>query len=190
MKIVKRNGNLVDFNKDKIINAINKAFIEVDGRLYETDTAFGIAEEIEQHYKENLNVEEIQDMVENGLMSTKRKDVAKAYVLKREERSVEEIQDMVEDYLMRSERKDVAKAYIRYRYKKEISRKHKKDWNDALSNTIMAKDVKNQNANVDEYSFGGRVGETADLVMRKFALIVFQKWLEKITKKIEFISMI
>lgn len=138
MKIVKRNGNLVDFNKDKIINAINKAFIEVDGRLYETDTAFGIAEEIEQHYKENLNVEEIQDMVE--------------------------------DYLMRSERKDVAKAYIRYRYKKEISRKHKKDWNDALSNTIMAKDVKNQNANVDEYSFGGRVGETADLVMRKFAL--------------------
>lgn len=138
MKIVKRNGNLVDFNKDKIINAINKAFIEVDGRLYETDTAFGIAEEIEQHYKENLNVEEIQDMVE--------------------------------DYLMRSERKDVAKAYIRYRYKKEISRKHKQDWNDALSNTIMAKDVKNQNANVDEYSFGGRVGETADLVMRKFAL--------------------
>ena len=138
MKIVKRNGDYVDFNKDKIVNAINKAFIEVDGCLYETDTALGIANEIEQHYKENLGVEEIQDMVE--------------------------------DYLMRSERKDVAKAYIRYRYKKEVSRKLKQDWNDALSNTIMAKDVKNQNANVDEYSFGGRVGETADFVMRKFAL--------------------
>lgn len=139
MTIIKRNGDIVDFNKEKIINAINKAFIEVDSRLYETDTAIGIAEEIERINKEKIL-------------------------------GVEEVQDLVEEYLMRSERKDVAKAYIRYRYKKEISRKHKKDWNDSLSNTLMAKNVQNQNANVDEYSFGGRVGETADFVMRQFAL--------------------
>lgn len=139
MTIIKRNGDIVDFNKEKIINAINKAFIEVDSRLYETDTAIGIAEEIERINKEKIL-------------------------------GVEEVQDLVEEYLMRSERKDVAKAYIRYRYKKEISRKHKKDWNDSLSNTLMAKNVQNQNANVDEYSFGGRAGETADFVMRQFAL--------------------
>lgn len=139
MTIIKRNGDIVDFNKEKIVNAINKAFIEVDSRLYETDTAIGIAEEIECINKEKVL-------------------------------GVEEVQDLVEEYLMRSERKDVAKAYIRYRYKKEISRKHKKDWNNSLSNTLMAKNVQNQNANVDEYSFGGRVGETADFVMRQFAL--------------------
>ena len=44
--IIKRDGTIVPFNKDKIINAINKAFIEVDGQLYEDDTAQDIADEI------------------------------------------------------------------------------------------------------------------------------------------------
>ena len=48
MLIVKRDGTQVQFDKDKIINAINKAFIEVDSKLYETDTAYDIAVEIEQ----------------------------------------------------------------------------------------------------------------------------------------------
>ena len=38
-KVEKRNGEFVDFNKQKIIDAINAAFIEVDGTLYEEDTA-------------------------------------------------------------------------------------------------------------------------------------------------------
>ena len=95
VQILKRDGSLVPFNKNKIIVAINKAFLEVDGTLYETDTATDIANEIGE------------------------------YVAKRNGRvSVENIQDMVEDYLMRSERKDVARSYIRYRYKKEVSRNY------------------------------------------------------------------
>ena len=139
MTIIKRNGNIVDFDRDKIVKAINKAFVEVDGKLYETDTANGIADEIALLNKEKLL-------------------------------GVEEIQDLVEDYLMRSERRDVARAYIRFRYRKEMSRKAKKDWYASISDKLMAKDVKNQNANVDEHSFGGRVGEASDLVMRQFAL--------------------
>ena len=139
MTIIKRNGNIVDFDRDKIVKAINKAFIEVDGKLYETDTANGIADEIALLNKEKLL-------------------------------GVEEIQDLVEDYLMRSERRDVARAYIRFRYRKEMSRKAKKDWYASISDKLMAKDVKNQNANVDEHSFGGRIGEASDLVMRQFAL--------------------
>ena len=84
--------------------------------------------------------------------------------------TVEDIQDLVEDYLMRSERRDVARAYIRFRYRKEMSRKAKKEWYTSISDKLMAKNVKNQNANVDEHSFGGRVGEASDLVMRQFAL--------------------
>ena len=139
MTIIKRNGNIVDFDRDKIVKAINKAFIEVDGKLYETDTANSIADEIALLSKENLL-------------------------------GVEEIQDLVEDYLMRSERRDVARAYIRFRYRKEMSRKAKKEWYTSISDKLMAKNVKNQNANVDEHSFGGRVGEASDLVMRQFAL--------------------
>ena len=39
-KIIKRNGNIVEFDRDKIINAINKAFIEADGELYEDETEY------------------------------------------------------------------------------------------------------------------------------------------------------
>ena len=46
MNVIKRNGDIVAFDKNKIISAINKAFIEVDGQLYETDTANSISEDI------------------------------------------------------------------------------------------------------------------------------------------------
>lgn len=141
VQILKRDGSLVPFNKNKIIVAINKAFLEVDGTLYETDTATDIANEIGE------------------------------YVAKRNGRvSVENIQDMVEDYLMRSERKDVARSYIRYRYKKEVSRNYSTDFIDAIKEKLNATNVQNQNANVDEASFGGRTGEATEVVTKQLAL--------------------
>ena len=122
MLIVKRDGTQVQFDKDKIINAINKAFIEVDSKLYETDTAYDIAVEIEQTARQ----------------------------LAKEDRllSVEAIQDLVEDYLMRSERKDVARAYIRYRYKKEILRQTSKTYDGILELVEMQNDeLKEENSN-------------------------------------------
>lgn len=46
--VLKRNGDYVPFDKKKILSAINKAFLDVDGRLYETDTAADIAADIEK----------------------------------------------------------------------------------------------------------------------------------------------
>ena len=46
MSVIKRDGSKVAFDATKIVDAINKAFIEVDGTLYETDTATDIAIEI------------------------------------------------------------------------------------------------------------------------------------------------
>ena len=136
--IVKRNGSKEPFNKQKIINAINKAMIEVDGDLYETETAQSIADDIFEYGPSPLTVEEIQDMVE--------------YLL------------------MESERKDVAKAYIRFRFKKEMARRHHEDFINAISQKIQGTNIENQNANVDEQSFGGRYGEAADLLMKQYAL--------------------
>ena len=138
-QIIKRDGSKVPFDKEKIITAINKAFLEVDQQLYETDTANDIAEEIE--------------------LIAKTKDL-----------TVEEVQDLVEEYLMRSERKDVAKSYIRFRYKKEVIRERKDDFFNTIENKLMAKDVKNQNANMDEKSFGGRVGEASSIMTKQYAL--------------------
>ena len=102
-QIVKRDGTFVPFDKDKIIRAINGAMLEVDGQIYEYDTAKDIANDIEKDLIERYS---------SPLKNSSDLFTITAYV------SVENIQDMVEDYLMRSERRDVARAYIRYRYKK------------------------------------------------------------------------
>ena len=141
MVIIKRDGSTVSFDANKIINAINKAFVEVDGKVYENDTATDIAQEIGRK-------------VDASPTAT----------------TVEQIQDWVEEYLMRSERPDVARAYIRYRYKKEVARNFEHDFIDAVIEKLDASDVQNQNANVDEHSFGGRTGEASSVMTKRLAL--------------------
>ena len=84
--------------------------------------------------------------------------------------SVEEIQDIVEDKLMACNRKDVARSYIRYRYKREMLRNQDSDLMKEIREKVMASNVENQNANVDERSFGGRMGEARNSIMKKYAL--------------------
>lgn len=86
------------------------------------------------------------------------------------DRSVEEIQDIVESCLMESDRKDVAREYIRYRYKREAIRNDTHGFLASLKPKIEALDIQNQNANLDERSFGGRIGEAANEMMRQYAL--------------------
>ena len=146
MNVVKRNGDIVPFDKQKIISAINSAFMDVDGQIYETDTAKDIAHDIEKDFKF------IQSHIKTHIPS------------------VEQVQDAVEDYLMRSERRDVARAYIRHRYKREVAREKRDDFLDAIGEKLSASNVQNQNANVDEMSFGGRVGEASSLLTKTYAL--------------------
>ena len=84
--------------------------------------------------------------------------------------SVEEIQDMVEAKLMASNRKDVARSYIIYRNDRARVRQYKTSMMKTFSEKLMAENVQNQNANVDEKSFGGRMGEASDAVMKQYAL--------------------
>lgn len=134
--VIKRDGETVLFDPNKIINAINKAA---------KNTSKGI---------DSVLAEKIADDISNI----------------KEDRSVEDIQDSIIKKLMASSRKDIAEKYVIYRNKRsefrEANSKLMKDINTKLS----AKDVQNQNANVDEKSFGGRMGEANDLVMKKFAL--------------------
>ena len=142
MNVIKRDGRKVEFNKQKIREAILKAFLSVDGGIspYASSKAENIADFVEQEsLTKELSIEEIQDLVEHGLMSTKRKDVARAYISYRDKRN-------------------------ETRNKNSILRKN-------IREKLFAKNVQNQNANLDEKSFGGRMGEAGGVLFRDIALM-------------------
>ena len=146
MYIIKRDGRRVQFNQNKIIDAVLAAFKEVDKELsdYAYIKAGNIADYIQETAEKadhELTIEEIQNYVEQGLMSTKRKDVAR--------------------------------AYITYRNERTRVRQERSDFQHRLMKKLKATDVANQNANVDERSFGGRAGEVNSEVLRQQALDFF-----------------
>ena len=141
--IEKRDGTIQGFNPMKIEQAILSAFLDIDGEVteYAEQKAKNIADYVEDKVKaseKTLNVEDIQDLVENGLMSCRRKDVAR--------------------------------SYMHYRYERQRVREHNTTFMKEVARKLDASDVQNQNANVDEHSFGGRVGEASRALTKKFAL--------------------
>lgn len=120
MNIIKRDGRIVEFDRNKIITAIEKAFKEVEGEDYEeSKIPLNIA----------TGIEDLAEIVGATL-------------------TVENIQDMVEDGLMKSDRKDVAKAYIRYRYKKEIMRENNSTYEGILQLvSFKNEELKEENSN-------------------------------------------
>ena len=89
---------------------------------------------------------------------------------KRKNYSVEQINDLVELTLMEQEQYPIAKAFIEYRQLHKLARNRYNEMMDAIREKIAAKNVQNQNANLDENSFGGRVNETSGLIMKQYAL--------------------
>ena len=79
--------------------------------------------------------------------------------------NIEEIQDLVENELMLAGKHEASKQYIIYRFKRSQARQNK-----ILTEKLTASNVQNQNANVDEHSFGGRLGEAASYVTKQYAL--------------------
>jgi ribonucleoside-triphosphate reductase len=100
----------------------------------------------------------------------KAKEIAKYVETMNKTMTVEEIQDIVENKLMASSRKDVAKEYILYRQERTREREKNTQFFKDVNKKAQATDVQNQNANVDEKSFGGRKGEADSELMKKLAL--------------------
>lgn len=140
VKVIKRDGREVEFDKEKIRQAVLKAFKEVDGDI--TSEARTKASDIVS-YISNMEVKEL---------------------------SVEKIQDIVEEKLMASKRKDIARAFVIYRNYRTKIREQKMQIMKDISEKLTASNVQNQNANIDEKSFGGRIGEASDMVLKQYAL--------------------
>ncbi len=83
------------------------------------------------------------------------------------------LEDVIEQKIMANGGYEVAKRYITYRYEKERVRQNKN-----LTEKLTASNVQNQNANVDEFSFGGRTGEAAEYITKEYALknLISKKW--------------
>lgn len=71
---------------------------------------------------------------------------------------------------MSTKRKDVAKAYIKYREKRAKERNWNSQMMESARKKLTASNIENQNANVDEHSFGGRKGEFDSVVLKQYAL--------------------
>lgn len=145
MRVIKRDGREAAFDRDKIRDAIAGA----NGDFGENEGIHVTQDEIGQ----------VVDAVANRLLGG---DAETA--------SVEDIQNLVEKTLMDSGHTDVARAYVRYRYDREKARLAKtrliKDFKKKLDGT----NIENQNANLDERSFSGRMNEAARILLKDDAL--------------------
>lgn len=89
MKVIKRDGSTVDFDRAKIAVAIKKANSAVDAWDQITDADIDkIVDEIAGLHRQRLLVEDIQDMVEEKLMEMNKYQLMKAYILYRYERAL------------------------------------------------------------------------------------------------------
>ena len=142
-KIVKRNGVMADFNCDKIVKAIMKAMIATHNEANNAD-----------------------------IMAAKKiaNDIAKLEEGSNTPLTVEMVQDQVEEGLKKEHYEDVAGAYHSYRMMHQEMRERRSALEKEVESKLMASDVQNQNANVDEYSFSGRMGEARNVVTKAYAL--------------------
>ena len=139
-KVIKRDGKQEVYSRDKVHKAIGQAFKSCKQEMTEKF--------IEQLDEELAAFEEKEDLTA----------------------SIEDIQDMIEKFLIKKNKFEVAKAYILYRDKRTRVREQKSKIMKGIKEKLEAKNVQNQNANVDEKSFGGRVGEATRIIMKDFAL--------------------
>ena len=74
MQVIKRDGRVMDFSKERIVNAITKSMAQTQGGI-DIDLANRVASSVEKHFedKPQVSVYEIQDLVEKKLLCSSRK---------------------------------------------------------------------------------------------------------------------
>ena len=144
MKVEKRDGTIQEFRFEKIKRVIEKVFSDKT-----------VNEEVPEKF-----IEQVKHHFDN-------------FIEKHDETFVmpiEDIQDVIRDFLIKKNKIKAAEAFILYRKKREEIRDEKSWMTKEIKKKLNAKDVENQNANLDEASFGGRIGEASRVVTKNMAL--------------------
>lgn len=142
LEVLKRDGKTKEcFQEHKIHHAIEKAYLSVGKN---------IDEEVFECVLERLGIKELENN-ENFVLN------------------VEDIQDGIEKCLFECDI-DVAISFHDYRLTHKLIRNEKKGLAREFAKKLMCENIENQNANVDEYSFGGRMAEASNVYKKDFAL--------------------
>ena len=147
MKIIKRSGSEVEFNREKIEKAVEKANESVVPSVRMTP----------------IQIKRIAEDVESAALNIKRS------------LSVEEIQDMVEDQIMNQRAFDVARSYITYRYTRALVRKANTTDEQILSliecnNEEVKQENSNKNPTVNSVQRDYMAGEVSKDITKRILL--------------------
>ena len=142
LTVQKRDGSLQPFDIKKVCSSFNKVYIK------------GLKKEAPAHLLEQL-------------ISV----ISKKYTGKKcaEPVNVEDIQDTIRDFLMKKDQ-EAAEAFVIYREQRSNYREANSKLYKNMKQKLFAKNVVNQNANLDEHSFSGRIGQVAAEVCKDYAL--------------------
>lgn len=143
MKVLKRDGKIDVYNFEKIKRAVESAYNSVNATMDEK-----FLQQLSDHFQKLID---------------KRKDPEEPI-------NIEEIQDEIEKFLVMKNKTNVVKHFMRYREDRNRHREMKSKLMKGIASKLQAKNISNQNANVDESSFGGRMGEATRVVTKDYAL--------------------
>lgn len=142
MLVIKRDGFKEPFNIEKIYSAVKAAFASCGKTKFNA----GVVDRLDKYIRSHVDTEREEDI------------------------DVDEIHSLVEQFLMKYNYFEESRSYIRERYRKALKRAENERLTKGVSEKLDALNVQNQNANVDELSFGGRIGEASRYVTKDFAL--------------------
>lgn len=145
MKVEKRDGTLQEFDFQKIIQAVKNVYKSI-GKEGPEKVMFDLCEyyrKLSEKYDSGKNTQPIP---------------------------IESIQDTIRDILIKRNQIEAAEAFVLYRKKHEEIRERKSWMTKEITKKLKGTNIENQNANVDEASFGGRSGEATRVVTKDFAL--------------------
>lgn len=141
MDVIKRDGRRVNFNIEKVKHGIKEASNVVEKEKQITD-------------------EKLEKVIE--FIESKLKD--------KDEIEADELLNLVQNALMNKNCYEVATEFIKYSENRNKERFKKLEIMKEIKEKLDASNVQNQNANLDEHSFGGRKGEADSALLKKMAL--------------------
>ena len=141
MNVIKRDGTVQNYDFLKILSAVTKAFNSVN-------------QDVPEKFMEQVKESVERLIIKNNGAGT----------------PIEDIQDVIQKELINRNKYEVVEAFITYRKKREEVRQEKSDLFKKIEEKLAGKNIQNQNANLDEASFGGRIGEMSSLVLKELAL--------------------
>ena len=145
MKVEKRDGTIQSFKFEKIEKAVHNVFCSLG-----QETPDGFIGQLKEHFFKLVVKHDLKDS-----------DYAMP---------IEEIQDTIRNFLIKKNHYLAAESFILYRKKREEVREGKSWLTKEIFKKLKGDNIENQNANLDEASFGGRMGEVNSAIMKQYAL--------------------